>query len=220
MFRTIIQAFKKPTASLRFQNSKSYWERRYALGGSSGSGSYGEFAEFKAEVLNHFLLSHCINSVIEFGCGDGNQLSMVNYPQYIGIDVSQTALNLCQARFAGDPTKTFLLSDHYSGQTAECAVSLDVLYHLVEDQAFADYMRNLFSSASRFVIIYTSNVLPHELEARNSLMREHVRHRHVTGYVAENYSQWKLAEHIPNRYPYNPKTGDGSFAEFFVYALR
>jgi hypothetical protein len=219
VYRAIIQAFKKSTASLRFRSSQDYWERRYVKGGNSGAGSYGGFAEFKAEVLNHFLLTNHINSVIEFGCGDGNQLSMVNYPQYIGIDISQTVLNRCRAKFAEDPTKTFLLSGQYSGQTAECAVSLDVLYHLVEDQVFTDYMRNLFSSASRFVVLYTSNVMPYELEVRNSLMREHVRHRYVTGYVAEHYPKWKLAEHIPNRYPYNPKTGDGSFAEFFVYSL-
>jgi SAM-dependent methyltransferase len=214
MYRTIIQAFRKRTARLRFRNSQDYWERRYAQGGNSGSGSYGELAKFKAEVLNHFLLTHRINSVIEFGCGDGNQLSMVNYRQYIGVDVSQTALNLCRARFAGDPTKTFLLSEQYGGQTAECAISLDVLYHLVEDQVFAGYMRNLFSSASRFVIIYTSNVLPHELEIRNSLISGHVRHRYVTGYVAENYSLWKLAERIPKSYAYNQKTRDCSFTQF------
>jgi SAM-dependent methyltransferase len=205
-------------ASIPFRGSRDYWERRYAKGGNSGKGSYGEFAEFKAEILNNFVIANHIRSVIEFGCGDGNQLSLARYPQYIGIDISHTALNRCREKFSGDSTKLFLLSNEYNGQTAECALSLDVLYHLVEDQVFADYLRNLFSSASRFVVIYTSNVAPDELAVRNSQMRTHVRHRYVTGYVAEHYPEWKLVENIPNRYPYNWETGKGSFAEFFVYS--
>lgn len=219
MYLPILRAFKSAAASIRFRGSQDYWERRYANGGHSGKGSYGEFAEFKAEILNKFLLNNQINSVIEFGCGDGNQLSLVKYPRYIGVDVSQNALNRCRARFSGDSTKTFLLSSEYKGQTAECALSLDVLFHLVEDEIFADYMRILFSSGSRFVIIYSSNVMPHELELRNSQMRKHVRHRYITGYVEEHYPEWTLVEHIPNRYPYDLEAGKGSFADFFIYAL-
>jgi len=220
MYHTIIQALKKSAANIRFRGSQNYWESRYAKGGTSGAGSYGEFAEFKAEIINNFLLANHIKSVIEFGCGDGNQISLFRFPHYIGVDVSQTVLNRCQGRFSGDPTKTFLLSTQYKGQTAECALSLDVVYHLVEDRIFTDYMDTLFSSALRFVILYTSNVMPQELRTRNLQMREHVRHRHVTGYVAEHHPGWRLAEHIPNRYPYNWDTGKGSFADFFIYESK
>lgn len=220
MYHTIMQALKKTAANIRFRGSQDYWERRYAKGGTSGSGSYGEFAEFKAEIINNFLLANQVNSVIEFGCGDGNQISLMKFPHYIGVDVSPTVLNRCRARFSADLTKTFFLSTEYSGQTAECALSLDVVYHLIEDRIFTDYMGTLFSSASRFVILYTSNVMPHELRILNSQMREHVRHRYVTGYIADHYPGWKLAEHIPNRYPYNWETGKGSFAEFFIYGSR
>lgn len=220
MYNTIIQALKKTAANIRFRGSQDYWESRYAKGGISGAASYGEVAEFKAEILNKFLLANHVNSAIEFGCGDGNQLSLIKYPQYIGVDVSPTVLDRCRAKFSGDSTKTFLLSNKYRGQKAECAVSLDVIYHLVEDQVFADYMRNVFSAASRFVVIFTSNVKPHELEVRNSQAWKHVRHRYVTGYIAEHYPEWKLVQHIPNRYPYNWETGGkGSFSEFFVYSL-
>ena len=221
MYQTIIQALKKTAANLRFQGSQDYWEGRYAKGGTSGAGSYGELAEFKAEIINKFLRSNHVNSAIEFGCGDGNQISLIDFPNYIGVDVSQTVLNLCRARFSEDPTKTFLLSNDYGGQTVECALSLDVLYHLVEDGIFAEYMRTLFSSASRYVILYTSNVMPNELRILNLQMREHVRHRYVTGYIAEHYPAWELIEHIPNRYPYNWETGGkGSFAEFFIYKSK
>src|SRR5579864_6395854 len=76
----------------RFPGSQTYWDQRYAEGGTSGSGSYGEQAAFKAEILNGFVARHGIQSVIEFGCGDGNQLSLASYPSYVGLDVSRTAI--------------------------------------------------------------------------------------------------------------------------------
>jgi hypothetical protein len=45
-------------------------------------GSYGKFAAFKAEVLNAFVQEMRVDTVIEFGCGDGNQLTLARYPLF------------------------------------------------------------------------------------------------------------------------------------------
>lgn len=37
---------------------------------------------------NDFVRARGIDSVIEFGCGDGAQLALAEYPAYGGIDVS------------------------------------------------------------------------------------------------------------------------------------
>jgi hypothetical protein len=63
--------------------SARYWERNYARGGTSGLGSYHALAEAKAAFLNDFVRIRQIGSVIEFGCGDGNQLSLANCPTYV-----------------------------------------------------------------------------------------------------------------------------------------
>jgi hypothetical protein len=63
-----------------FRGSARYWERNYAGGGTSGAGSYDALALGKAVFLNEFVRAHEIGSVIEFGCGDGNQLSLADYP--------------------------------------------------------------------------------------------------------------------------------------------
>ena len=142
-----------------FPGSASYWNKRYLSGGNSGVGSYGKFAEFKAGVLNDFVRENSVKSVIEYGCGDGNQLKRADYPQYIGFDVSPAAIAKCRSLFADDCTKQFRLVSEYAGDTAELTLSLDVIYHLVEDDVFDSYMRRLFGSATRFVIIYLSNNL-------------------------------------------------------------
>lgn len=64
---------------LPFRTSGDYWEQRYRQAGNSGAGSYGRLAEFKAEVLNEFVARHSIGSVVEFGSGDGNQLTLAKY---------------------------------------------------------------------------------------------------------------------------------------------
>ena len=39
----------------RFPGSNLFWINEYKTGGNSGPGSYGELANFKAKVLNHFV---------------------------------------------------------------------------------------------------------------------------------------------------------------------
>jgi hypothetical protein len=61
-------------------NSAGYWEKRYRRNGNSGSGSYGKLAEYKATVINGFVAANNIQQVMEFGCGDGNQLKQLHFP--------------------------------------------------------------------------------------------------------------------------------------------
>jgi SAM-dependent methyltransferase len=202
---TILRRF---IAKARFPGSASYWEQRYATGGNSGHGSYGKYAEFKAEFLNHFVAEHRIQSVVEFGCGDGNQLSLAVYPLYTGIDVSPTAIDLCSKRFQRDHSKSFFLAGANPPVQADLSISLDVTYHLIEDEAFSRYMTDLFGPALRFVIIYSSDP---ETGSRPDL---HVRHRPISKYVAEHFPGWRLTSRTNNPYPKHPTE---NFAEFMVF---
>ncbi len=99
------------TQPRRFDYIK-FWEDLYQHGGNSGPGSRGFLALYKAEVINDFLKNHPdINSAIEIGCGDGYNLSLINYPKYVGLDVSKKAIQMCMDIFKNDPTKNFMLYD-------------------------------------------------------------------------------------------------------------
>jgi hypothetical protein len=209
VYRTLTLAARRRTP---FAGSEQYWEARYAAGGDSGVGSYGKFARFKADVVNAFVAERGVRSVIEFGCGDGNQLALASYPQYLGLDASETAVSACRRRFASDQTKSFALMRHYRGERADLALSLDVIYHLVEDQVFERYVRTLFAASDRFVIIYSSDT--------DDTRRDegpHVRHRKFSRWVRENLPEWRLVERIPNKYPFRGDYREGSFAEFFIF---
>lgn len=193
--------------------SAKYWEQRYKKGGNSGAGSYNRLSEFKADILNAFVKEHDIDLVVEWGHGDGNQLKLAKYPKYIGFDVSKTAVDMCKKMFAGDQTKEFVWS---GGEDFECKVkgdltlSLDVIYHLVEDEVFETYMNRLFDTSRKYVCIYSCNF--------DKNHAEHVRCRKFTTYIDENINGWELIEKIENKYPYNeadPK--NTSWSDFYFY---
>ncbi|MGO9597077.1 MAG: class I SAM-dependent methyltransferase [Isosphaeraceae bacterium] len=197
-----------------FLTSAQYWEDRYRLGGNSGAGSYNRLARFKSEVLNDFVRRTQINSVIEFGCGDGAQVELAEYPRYIGVDVSITAIDMCCQRYRNDPSKTFFTTDMLPPDAAaDLALSLDVIYHLVEDPVFDAYMHRLFNAARHFVAIYSSN-------EDNMWPAKHVRHRKFTQWIERNRPDWTLMEFIKNKYPYDPNNpNDTSFADFHIFTL-
>jgi hypothetical protein len=194
-----------------FRGSADYWERRYAAEGSSGPGSYGPTATFKAEVLNAFVAEHSVLSVIEFGSGDGHQLSLAEYPAYIGLDVSSTAVKRCRSLFEGDATKSFIAYDptafvNNGALRADMAISLDVILHLVEDEVYDTYMRELFRAAERFVAIFSMN------EERTRGLAPHVRWRRFTDWVDRNAPEWRMLRRIEN-----PGKGADSAADFYLF---
>lgn len=199
--------------SRRFQGSANYWEQRYQSGGDSGAGSYGRLAEFKAEVLNQFVAEHGVRTVLELGCGDGAQLQLADYPRYTGVDVAPACVERCRQLFSDDPTKTFRVAAELDQVGPhELGLSLDVVYHLVEDEVFEQYIRDLFGRSTRFAIVYASNFDgPHD--------SPHVRHRNFTAWMAENLPGWVLDERIPNRFPAmsDSDPAETSFADFYVY---
>jgi SAM-dependent methyltransferase len=196
-------------------SSGQYWEKRYREGGTSGYGSYGRLAEFKAQIINKFIEDEEIERIIEFGCGDGNQLSLIRIKNYVGVDVSPTIIKKCKINFKGNPHKSFYTNDEFRALSlkADLALSLDVIFHLIEDDIFESYMNMLFNASERFCIIYASNT-------KNKFDPAiHVRHRRFTDWVTENIKNWRLSQVIYNKYPHdgsvNPK--DFSFSDFYFY---
>src|SRR5688500_6186074 len=185
----ILHMAKQAWLGLTSRSSRSYWERRYRAGMTSGDGSYDELATYKANVLNRYVAERSVRSVLEFGCGDGNQLKLATYPSYVGLDVSARAIELCMQRFAHDTDKAFLLYDPAHALRlrnilgADLTVSLDVVYHLLEDSVYEAYLRDLFGCARRFVIVYSS-----DREERQTA--PHVRHHKFTDEVRRTQPQF------------------------------
>lgn len=191
-------------------SSEKYWETRYSSSGNSGAGSYGRLAQFKADVINDFIKQKNIKNIIEFGVGDGNQLSLLNAKNYLGFDVSETIVNKNIERFKNFSGYKFKLVNEFNDEKADLVLSLDVIYHLVEDEVYFQYMENLFKASKRYIIIYSSN--------KDEIHTTHVKHRHFTSFIEQNHKEWTLIKKIPNKYPYDEKNpGNTSFADFYIY---
>lgn len=214
MKQVLVKAATSPAGvrlrHLTFKGSGRYWEDRYAAGGTSGPGSYGPSAQWKAELVNAWVREFGMTSVVDLGCGDGNQLALADYPRYLGLDRSATAVRQCIERFSADPTKSFLrfepgeLADPAGWLRGDMALSMEVIFHLVEDEVFEDYMRRLFASADRYVVICSNDTAGDELVP-------HERHRSFTAWVARECPEWKLERQV------DPPKETGLMSSLYLY---
>jgi SAM-dependent methyltransferase len=185
-----MNSLKKLLQSMRNFDSKKYWRKRYLVGGNSGDGSYGKLADWKSRTLNDYMASRNVQEVLEFGCGDGNQLIALRAARYIGTDPSPAAIKSCISRFKSDSTKSFLCLDPDAFQNnralvSELVLSMEVILHLVEDGRYEMYMHNLFQAADKSVGIF--NVATDINEPK---MGPHNRFRDHRPFIRANYSAW------------------------------
>lgn len=192
---------------IRYPGSIDYWEKRYAAGGTSGTGSSGRLAAYKAAWLNRFVRENGIRSVLELGCGDGQQLLLAEYPEYLGLDVAPSAVARCQSLFAGDRLKQFTLYNPFqfdpASRQADLALSLEVIFHLTEDDLYRLHLEHLFACARQWVVIFASD----EQDMATGPF-PHFRQRRFT---ADIPAGWVLQERAPN--PHR----DISVSDFFVF---
>jgi len=195
-------------------DSIKYWKKRYAEGGDSGPGSYGQLADFKAQILNDFVKRKNIQTVSEYGCGDGNQLSLAEYPEYYGYDISEKSIEICQQKFFNDSNKKFFLLPCFEQIKSDLTLSLDVIFHLIEDDVYEEYMKNLFENSKKFVGIYSSNF------ESNKKWPIHVKQRKFTQWIEKNYFDFKLIEIIENKFPFGKGNKVESFSDFYFFEKK
>lgn len=188
-----------------------YWERRYRDGRTSGAGSEGDEGAYKAAYLSQFIADHDVKTVVDWGCGDGQVLELVDLhdAQYIGVDISPLMI----ARLRNDeafpgPRYLFHTIESFSTGTRtqlELALSFDVLFHFPDDRDYGEYLLRLFQSAEKYVMIYATNYA-------GGRTARHVYRREFTPDIAELFPDWELTTvETPLR---------EGLASFFVYEKK
>jgi protein O-GlcNAc transferase len=187
-------------------DSTQYWIDRYKNGGTSGAGSYGKLAEFKAEIINTFVKENKVSSVFDYGCGSGDQIGLFDFDGYVGYDISLQVIMLNSHKYKD---KEFACDFYQIPHSYDLALSCDVIYHLIDNNEFYHYMKVLFSLSSKYVIIYSSN------GDKLNISSVHVKDRNFMSAVPDNF---KLIKFIPNRYPYDPKEpAQTSISDFYIF---
>tara|TARA_A100000164_G_C21632299_1_gene641814 strand:- start:20 stop:667 length:648 start_codon:yes stop_codon:yes gene_type:complete len=182
----------------KFNNSEEYWNKRYYWGGNSGPGSYNEEAKIKANFINKLIIQKNIKNIIDIGCGDGNNTKLFKNINYIGFDVSPYIINQNRKLFKTDSRKKFfVLDDSFQKKIEELkskidtsetiTLSLDVIFHLIEESIFLNHINNLNLISTGHLAIISSNCN----EEYNPDI-PHVKHRNFINFLDQK--KWLLTE--------------------------
>lgn len=127
--------------------SVKYWDKRYKtrpeLG--SGKGSQGARGRWKADHVNRAAAS--VESVLDIGCGDARQAALYDVPGYLGWDPSAEAVRRARRLM---PKLAFVTGPLPAPR--DLHLSMDVIFHLLTEDEYAEHMTALFS-AKRAVLI-------------------------------------------------------------------
>ena len=153
---------------------------------------------------------------MELGCGDGQNASLLDFDRYIGLDISEVALRRARSACADKENFGFhaitgegvdealkrLIYEENRGAPPDLALSMDVILHLIEDDVYHRYLKDLASLGAKYLLVYSSN---HD-GARTATPENtppHVLHRvYVPDFLRINPS-WTVARQFPN-----PEYGD------------
>ena len=129
--------------------------------------------------------------------------------------------DLFSALFLEDTSKNFFVYDPNEFEinqqkfAADLVLSLDVIYHLVEDEVYRKYLTNVFNSAKKYVVIYSSNQ-----EIPRMVYSRHVRHRKFTRHVEEWFPAWELKDTFKNNQLKSDTKFNGPSFDFFIFQAR
>lgn len=193
-------------------NYTAYWDKRYATGGDSGLGSQGMLAEFKTEIINSCIETWAVESIVDFGCGDGEQLRGLSPVPYLGLDVARSSLDLCRQKFQDDPLKSFMLyaPRQFTNKgfiQADLVLCLDVLYHITNEEDYYKTLADVFATARRYVILYTTTQLVPTRKNSHIYCRDTLRDLSA-------FPEFTVEAIVPQKYP------EHSTAEFILLSKK
>jgi len=172
-------------------NVRDYWEKRYASGGNSGAGSYGNEAIYKGNVISEVMSALKLKSVTDIGCGDGNNLQYYDITSdYCGYDISETAVRLCKEKY---PQLFFTTDKNEVQLDSDLCLCIDVLFHQVEDSLYKETLDLMFTNQFKFIVLYCTN------HNDNQGMSIHMKNRKVTDDIKQ-YTNYQLLDIAGNPY--------------------
>ena len=180
-------------------NSKEYWENRYKSGDDSGIGSKGLLAYYKSSVINDFVEKNNVQTACELGCGDW-LFSLFKIPEFTGYDVSEFVIERNKNRYKHKFTTQLTDLTSY-----DLTISMDVILHLMEEEVYQQYMKNLFRLSNKYVIIYS----PDKDQIFSGI---HNKFRKFSPDVPKDF---ELIQFIDN-----PYKGEYTQADFYIYRKK
>ena len=169
-------------------NCIEYWCARYEQGGMAGAASYGDSAKKRGACVTNVLQRYSVQSLIDLGCGDADQVSHIHVPCYFGVDVSPAAIRRCIRSCKDDASRKFVVDHAVPPEIfADAILLMDVLHCLTDDELFRTVLKSAFChpSASMVIIVGHDKDLPQQVR--------HIRHRTFGSVIRDAFPEWQLA---------------------------
>jgi len=152
---------------------------------------------FKSNIINNFNEKNKIKSIIDYGFyNNSNEIKLINTRNklYIGLDVNKTNIQKCKKIFKNDKTKKFINLDEITNTNnnlrADLVLSFNIIYNLLDEKIYKQYIENIFLMSKKYVIIYSPN------------LNYNIKKINFIEYIFENCHQFNLIEIVKNKSPY------------------
>lgn len=141
----IRQMKKKPHSDLSKADVEKKWTSGYGLDNLYVKGA----AEAETNIVNR-VVDSCTGKVCEVGCGDGRIAEHFLPERYLGVDISELAINKAKKRCVHHDFKVLGYDDVYPD--ADTFVFYTVLLHVPDDVLKSVFDRAKVAGAKRIVI--------------------------------------------------------------------
>lgn len=174
--------------------TKKIWEDRYVNKGNSGFGSYQkDLYDYKLGFVRDVITQYNIKTVFDYGCGDGHVVSEIiagrDVDSYIGIDLSPYIIEQNRKKYKDKIYYTLEEYNFDQKETFDLVISLDVIYHIMEEAFYYETLSKLFELSKKYVLIYAVD--------KDLLYSGHMHFRRFTNKIPNNYKLVK-SEKTPN----------------------
>jgi len=189
----LITEFNNKMNSMEDKFSEQYWERRYKSGGNSGGGSYGNGLVNKVELITDLMEKYDIKSIADVGCGDCTIVpKLPHLESYVGYDISSTIIDRHNSKNT-NPSYKYKLISELESLGLDLSLSLEVIFHQVNDEEYIEYMDNLVKTDSFYILILTMN---DSILDTHHVKAAHIKYRDVVNKMSQ-YPNYELIGTFP-----------------------
>jgi 2-polyprenyl-3-methyl-5-hydroxy-6-metoxy-1,4-benzoquinol methylase len=141
-------------------DNRLFWNNRYKNFPEldSGVGSRGEILDYKKQLLSYVSFPFINKKILDVGCGDLELTKSMPFKSYLGIDISNEALELCKQKKPQWSFENKTINE--LADTFNFIMCFDVLIHQSSKQDFENLVKEICDKSDNRVLIGAYDIKP------------------------------------------------------------
>jgi hypothetical protein len=136
--------------------TKKYWDSRYSLAHSLGSGSQGRNLQYKVKIIEEIVSSYKICTIVDIGCGEAPYLDKLKFDSYLGVDASDVVIQMNRERYQGSTSIKFVCLEEFNSNprpSSDLVISSEVIFCLKKEE-ISEHIGLIDSIQSPYILIF------------------------------------------------------------------